>query len=190
MTVGVLSLQGAFSLHHDMLRLNNVTSLSVRDPDELMKCDGLIIPGGESSVLSKLIMKNNLIDAIKAFSESKPVFGTCAGMIIMSKNTNDKKVCSLNLIDIDVNRNAWGRQIDSFNTNLTIFDYSFNAIFIRAPKINSIGDSVKVLSEYKGNPVLVSSGIHLASSFHPELTNDPFVHNLFIDNILHSYESA
>tara|TARA_Y100001970_G_scaffold150560_1_gene184572 strand:- start:138 stop:707 length:570 start_codon:yes stop_codon:yes gene_type:complete len=182
--IGVLSLQGAFGLHQKILSSINVHSILVRDSLSLMNCDALIIPGGESTVLSKLIEKHNLDTAIKDFSDTRPVFGTCAGMILMSKDANDSKVSPLNLIDITVDRNAWGRQINSFNDNILIGDYDFDAIFIRAPKIKSLGSSVNVIAKYKNNPVLVSNGKHMAASFHPELTNNPLIHNLFIENIL------
>ena len=184
MLIGILALQGDFFLHSKILKSMSINTTFVKTPIELDLCDALIIPGGESSVISKLIKKNYLYDKIINFSKSKSIFGTCAGMIMMAKNCNDKKIDTLNILDIWVDRNAWGRQIKSFNSELIIKDTSFNAIFIRAPKVTMIGNSIQVLGKIDNEPVLISNGRHLAASFHPELTNDTTVHRMFIEKLI------
>jgi len=183
MLIGVLALQGNFDLHSTILKSININSMLVKTKAELNLCDGLIIPGGESSVISKLIKKNDLYHNIINFSKIKSIFGTCAGMILMSKDCNSKKVDTLNILDISVERNAWGRQIDSFNADVNINNNNFNAIFIRAPKIISCGSSIEILAEINNEAILVSNGNHLASSFHPELTNNTAIHKIFINQI-------
>ena len=185
MQIGVLALQGGFSKHKKILNRLNINPIEVKYEIQLNYCDALIIPGGESTTISKLLKKNNLINPIKKFSITKPMLGTCAGLIIMSKDAIDTRVENLNIIDVEVKRNSWGRQISSFSKMISInkeHNFEIEAIFIRAPKIIKIGNNVKVLSELDGEPVFINEGIHYAATFHPELTNDTTIHKLFIES--------
>lgn len=186
MQIGVLAIQGGFSKHENSLRKINVNPIEVKYEYQLNNCDGLIIPGGESTTISKLLNKYNLINPIKEFAKTKPIFGTCAGLILMSRNSNDSRVENLNIIDVEINRNGWGRQISSFSQMIKIgqnLNYEIEAIFIRAPKIFNIGEKVEVLAEINGEPVFVKQGIHFGATFHPELTEDITIHKLFIESI-------
>lgn len=160
--VGVLALQGAFIEHIKVLKNLKIKTIEVRNQTEINSVDALIIPGGESSVI------NQLLD----FNLPKiPIFGTCAGCIILSQ---------LGLIDIKIERNAYGSQLDSFEADL---NNGFHGVFIRAPKITSIGKNVEVLAKHNDEPVLVRQGKYLAATFHPELTNDTSIHELFLNMI-------
>lgn len=186
MQIGVLALQGGFEKHKDSLKKLNVNTVEVRYKEQLKNCDALIIPGGESTTISKLIVKYNLVEAIKDFANKNPVLGTCAGLILMSKNSNDDQVENLNLINIEVERNGWGRQIQSFSRmlNIIINKKKIEAVFIRAPKILSLGKNVKVLAKLNNEPVFIKEGIHFAVSFHPELTGDTTIHEMFLESII------
>ena len=166
-----------------MLSSLKINPVNVRWPDELGSCDGLIIPGGESTTITKLLKKNELQDALVQFAKEKPVFGTCAGMILMAKSVEDSRVRTLNLIDINVDRNGYGRQVDSFvnelDINLNGRSFSMRGVFIRAPRIIKTGDGVEILASIKNEPVLVRQGHHIAASFHPELTNESRIHKYF-----------
>lgn len=189
-TIGVLALQGDFSKHVEMLCVLGVEVQEVRYPKDLEKCDGLIIPGGESSVIFKQIDFIGLKHPLKSFAENKPVFGTCAGLIlisqkILSKDMPSSPIIPLGLLDISVERNAFGRQIDSFTTQLPASKVISNklavsAFFIRAPRIRDCGPEVNVLATYEGEAVLVQQGFHLGATFHPELTLDTSVHAYFL----------
>jgi pyridoxal 5'-phosphate synthase pdxT subunit len=184
--IGVLAIQGGFSKHKNSLRKLDINPLEVKYENQLHDCDGLIIPGGESTTISKLLIKYNLINPIKEFSKRKPIFGTCAGLILMSRNSNDSRVKNLNILDVEIERNGWGRQISSFSQMIKVkqnCDDEIKAIFIRAPKIKNIGSEVEVLSEIKGEPILIKQGIHFGATFHPELTEDTTIHKLFIESI-------
>ena len=185
--IGILNLQGAFNKHRKILNQIGVENIYVNKAAELKHCSGLIIPGGESTTLSKLIDKENLFNSIKDFSIKFPIFGTCAGLILMAKTNNDNRIKSLNLIDVEVSRNAYGRQIDSFINNIKLNlekkIISTKAIFIRAPKIDKVGKNVTILSSYKGNPIFVQHGHHFASTFHPELTEDKTIHEFFVSKV-------
>jgi len=180
--IGVLALQGDFEKHEEMLLQMEVDTLQVRYPEQLSECAGLIIPGGESTTLTKQIdycgMRNPLLD----FGSSKPIFGTCAGMIMLAQDVDDHRVEPLGLIDISVLRNGWGRQVHSSTERLNLlFDEpTFDATFIRAPSVESCGSNIQVLSEFDGKPVFVSNGLHIACSFHPELGTDFRIHKYFI----------
>lgn len=190
LTVGVLALQGAFFKHIEMLRKAGAIAVEVRKPQDLIKCDGLIIPGGESTTISKLLSFIGLTDPIKEFSRNKPIFGTCAGLIVMSHEIlgnggNEVSPQSFDLLNITVERNAYGRQTESFQDEVQIAikpssTTSFPAIFIRAPRIKHVSKDVKVLAEYKGEPVLVQQGFHLGATFHPELSNKSLIHSYFL----------
>jgi 5'-phosphate synthase pdxT subunit len=181
--IGILALQGAFQKHQELLRKIHIRSKQVRCIDDLSDCDGLIIPGGESTTMSKLLRVNDFFKALVDFSSTHPVMGTCAGAILMAKKNGDEKVPTLGLIDIEIERNAYGSQVDSFREQIKIDatpEKTFDAYFIRAPKIIHTGKEVEILASYKGTPVIVRQGKYLAMTFHPELTEDARVHEYFI----------
>lgn len=184
-TVGVLALQGAFAKHAEVLRSLNVNPYLVRRPEELERCDALIIPGGESTTISKRIDYIGLRDPIVSFSHEKPVFGTCAGLIMMAKEGDDSSIKPFGILNVEVIRNGYGAQYDSFSAGIDITrgvkQGPFHAVFIRAPRIKSIGPDVKVVAHLKEEPILVQQGHHLGAVFHPELTDDPRVHAYFLD---------
>lgn len=188
--VGVLALQGAFAKHAAMLKGLGVQVVEVRKPQDLDKCDALIMPGGESTVIFRQMRFINFLDSLLEFSKKKTVFGTCAGLILMSEKivegaSSERLVEPLHLLDISVERNAFGRQIESFETELDFHPetgrrITIPAVFIRAPRIRKVGEGVRVLATWKGEPVLVQQGFHLGAVFHPELTNDPSIHLYFL----------
>ena len=184
MVIGVLALQGDYSLHAKILSNNNVENKLVKNPSDLSLIDGLIIPGGESTVILKLLNKYNFIKSIIKFSTKKNIYGTCAGAIIMS-NCTDDKMKTLKCINIKSYRNFWGRQINSFthNINLKFSKNSYKAHFIRAPKFVCQESSLQILANFKNEAVLIRNDKHLVSSFHPEMTNDFSIHKYFIDMI-------
>lgn len=182
--VGVLGLQGAYAKHSAVLRRLKVNTRIVRYPRELEDLDGLVIPGGESTAITKLIEFIGLRTALKEFGERGAIFGTCAGMILMARETSDPEDSPLGLMDISVSRNAYGRQVDSFTRSLSLHlngtAAAIQGVFIRAPRITSIGPAVETLSEIDGEPVLVKQGRHLAAAFHPELSDSTDVHRYFL----------
>ncbi len=190
--VGILNLQGAVSEHYDMARKAveklgvDVDVMPVRYSDDVRTCDGIIISGGESTVIGKLIHKRGIDKVIK--DNSIPVFGTCAGMILLGKKTDFNQPL-LGLMDIDVKRNKYGRQKDSFEATIEIFDQKYPGVFIRAPSLASydeLKDDIKVLSKLDGEVIAIQQGNNIAMSFQPELTDDTLVHEYFIKNILDS----
>jgi 5'-phosphate synthase pdxT subunit len=197
MKIGVLALQGAFREHIETLRKLGAETVEVRLPEQLEGLDGLIIPGGESTAIGKLAVKYGLQEAIRQFvQQGKPVYGTCAGMILISKDVGRDQPL-LGLMDVQVERNAFGRQIDSFETDLPmpcLGDEPFPAIFIRAPKIVSVGKDVDVLASLPdGTPVAAREGHMLVTSFHPELSDDLRLHRYFLDMVesrLQSHEGT
>lgn len=182
--VGLLGLQGAYAKHAAVLKRLNIQPVNVRKPDDLGSCDGLIIPGGESTTMTKLIDEIDLYEALLEYSIDRPLFGTCAGMILMATNVDDDRVRTLNLIDMEVERNAYGRQVDSFIDDLEVTTngeaFSMRGVFIRAPRIRSAGEGVEILAVVEGEPVLVQQGHHMAAAFHPELTDETRIHNYFL----------
>lgn len=187
--VGILALQGAFAKHEAVVSSLGATALQVRTPEELQRCDGLIIPGGESSTIFKQMQFIKLTDPLLVFAATKPIFGTCAGMIVMSKEIiGGPPTTPLGLLDIVVERNAYGRQVDSFSTELEVSlphkKKVISAFFIRAPKVAWCGPEVNILARYLEEPVLVQQGHHLASSFHSELTTDASLHEYFLSLVL------
>ncbi len=182
--IGVLAIQGDFLEHRKMLDSISIESREVRTPKELDDLDGLIIPGGESTTIVQLIdiydMRNTLVEKVH---QGLPIWGTCAGMIVLAKSLKDTRPEPLGLMDIEVSRNAFGRQIDSFETDLNISGIDgppMHAIFIRAPLITKVGKEVEILAEVsEGKPVAVRQGKILATSFHPELTEDSRMHSMF-----------
>ena len=176
MKVGVLAVQGNFREHAAMLRRLGVEVVEVRLPEQLEGLDGLVIPGGESTAIMRLIRLYGLEDAIRDFAA--PVFGTCAGMILLDRT-------HLGLVDVDVERNAYGRQPASFEADLRLEGEAepLRGVFIRAPRVTQHGPDVQVLAEHEGVPVLLRQGRFLVASFHPELTADPRVHEKFVELI-------
>jgi 5'-phosphate synthase pdxT subunit len=188
MKIGVLALQGDFSEHIAMLKKLNVEALEVRLPEHLKGLDGLIIPGGESTTIGKLAVAYNLMEPLKLFGQRHAIWGTCAGAIFLSKDVSRDQPL-LGLMDIKVQRNAFGRQIDSFETDLDIPELKqttgttedYHAVFIRAPIIESVNGDAKILASVSdGRIVAAQQGHLLATSFHPELTGDTRFHEYFL----------
>ncbi|MCU0272013.1 MAG: pyridoxal 5'-phosphate synthase glutaminase subunit PdxT [Acidimicrobiales bacterium] len=184
--VGVLALQGAFAAHRQALAQLGADAREVRTADQLAAVDGLVIPGGESTTMAMLLDRTGLRAPLTArLADGMPVFGTCAGMILLADEVLDGRPdqWSFGVLDVGVRRNAYGRQLESFETDLDIvgLDRPFHAVFIRAPGVVRTGPDVTVLAELDGDPVLVRQGTVLASAFHPELTADRRVHELFLD---------
>ncbi len=189
--VGVLALQGDFAAHAAALERAGAEPVLVREREQLAAIDGLVLPGGESTTMLKLMHYDGLVEALGEFGRRKPLFGTCAGAILMAREVSSPAQESLGLIDIGVERNAYGRQIDSRVTEISP-DPDFErrtapgkleAVFIRAPIIRRVGQGGKVLARYRGDPVLVEQGRHLVATFHPELTGDLRVHELFLEKL-------
>ena len=186
--VGVLALQGDFEAHAKALQRAGAQPVEVRTAAQLSDIDGLVIPGGESTTMLKLLRLEDMLEPLAEFGRQKPVFGTCAGAILVAKEVSQPAQESLGLMDIAVERNAYGRQVDSRVTRIApSADFSsrtqpgdLEAVFIRAPIIRRTGPDAKVLAEYQGRPVLVEQGRHLVATFHPELTADDRVHRLFL----------
>ena len=186
--VGVLALQGAFDAHARRLAELGVESRLVKDIPDLDGLDGIILPGGESTTMSNLLVASGLgVVLASRLHDGLPVFGTCAGMIMMARTINDGRPdqISLDAMDIKVRRNGYGRQNDSFEQDISIssLDTPFHALFIRAPIIEAIGSDVEVLASVGEHPVLVRQAQALASSFHPELVSDLRVHEIFLSMI-------
>lgn len=186
--IGVLALQGDFQKHVEMLQqLAGVTPILVRTPDELERCDGLIIPGGESTTVGKLMVRYGVGEAIKARAlDGMPVFGTCTGLILLAKDIEGSDQYRLGLLDVTVRRNAFGRQIDSFETDLEIPSICdsrpVRAVFIRAPIVSRVNGDARVLATLRdGTVVMVRQGNCIGAAFHPELTDDTRLHQYFVD---------
>ena len=183
--IGVLALQGAFVAHERALRSLGVATQQVRTPADLACVQALVMPGGESTTMSKLLDTSGVFDALKGrLAEGLPVFGTCAGMILLAADVLDGRPDqhSFGAIDVAVRRNGYGRQIDSFETDIAVTGLAapFHAVFIRAPKVERAGTSVEVLAEHEGVPVLARQAHVMVASFHPELTPDARLHELFL----------
>jgi 5'-phosphate synthase pdxT subunit len=182
-TIGILALQGAYEAHARTLLTLGVATKLIRTPDELTNLDGLIIPGGESTTMLKFLERNLFLDALTTFVQHTPTFGTCAGAILLAKDVQHPAQTSLAALDITIERNAYGRQIDS--TILTaptqLGGGPLEMVFIRAPRITRTGPQVETLASRDGFPVLVREGHLLAATFHPELSQDTRVHQLFLD---------
>jgi 5'-phosphate synthase pdxT subunit len=185
MRIGVLALQGAFIEHIAILRHLGVEALPIRLPAELAGLDGLVIPGGESTAIGKLMQDYNLMSEIKTLGEKGlPIFGTCAGMILLAGRTSGSEIKPLGLINITVRRNAFGRQQESFETKLSIpvmGEKPFPGVFIRAPLIEQADGKVEILARLNGGGVAAREGKILVSAFHPELTSDLRFHQYFLD---------
>ena len=178
-------MQGGFALHHNILSQLGIGSASVRSEQDLNFVDGLIIPGGESTTISLLVDSLGLRSSIIKFSKKYPVMGTCAGLIMMASEVSDSKVNPLGLLDISVDRNAYGRQIRSkiekVDFNTSIDSLTLDITFIRAPKITKFGKNTTVIGRFEGDPIAVLSDKYLGLSFHPELTNIKIFHQILFD---------
>ncbi|MAP40200.1 MAG: glutamine amidotransferase subunit PdxT [SAR202 cluster bacterium Io17-Chloro-G1] len=188
-TVGVLAIQGDYREHRNLLESLGADVKEIRLPDQLDAVDGLIIPGGESTTIVQLIDIYNMREKLRerVLNEGMPTWGTCAGMIVMAHKLSDHRPDPLKLMNIEVSRNAFGRQVDSFETDLEVEDMDgppYHAVFIRAPVVDTIGEGVRIISSLDdGRPVAVRQGHMLATAFHPELTNDPRMHKLFLQMV-------
>jgi 5'-phosphate synthase pdxT subunit len=176
MKIGVLAVQGNFREHVAMLRRLGAEPVEVRKPEQLEGLDGLVIPGGESTTFMRLMRLYGLEDAVRRFEQ--PILGTCAGLIVLDQE-------HLGLLDVDVARNAYGRQVASFEADLQLAGEGkpLRGVFIRAPRVERAGEDVEVLAELDGEPVLLRQGRLLVATFHPELTDDTRVHELFLDSV-------
>ncbi|HEY7306879.1 MAG TPA: pyridoxal 5'-phosphate synthase glutaminase subunit PdxT [Bryobacteraceae bacterium] len=181
--VGVLALQGDFEAHRDALQRAGAESIEVRTASDLDSVDGLIIPGGESTTMLKLIEQESLFSSLKNFGAEKPIFGTCAGAILLASEVTNPVQRSLGLMDVTIERNGYGRQIDSRIAGIDLDGESAEAVFIRAPIIRRVGPRAKVLATYQGAPVLVEEGRHLAATFHPELSGNERIHRHFVEKV-------
>lgn len=190
MLIGVLALQGDFEKHQQIMNKLNVNSTLVKNNEQLCKCDALIIPGGESTTFLHLIDQFHMRHMLIEFAKKKPVFATCAGSIIVAKEVIDEhRFDPLGIIDIVVNRNAFGRQIDSFIDDIDLskdidsVNPKFEGVFIRAPKFKALSEDIKVIATYKNEPVLIEKGNIVVGTFHPELTDDLRIHKYFVDKV-------
>jgi 5'-phosphate synthase pdxT subunit len=181
--VGVLALQGDFQAHCRALERAGAHALEVRTAADLNAVDALIIPGGESTTMLKLIDIEGLLQPLAEFGALKPIFGTCAGAILLAKEVLNPGQASLGLLDMTVERNGYGRQVDSRIAQIAVAGQPVEAVFIRAPIIRRVGEHVTVLAEYQGTPVLAEQGKHMVATFHPELSSDNGIHRRFIEKI-------
>ena len=182
-TVGILALQGDFEAHRKAVERAGGEAIEVRAAADLESCGGLIIPGGESTTMLKLLDEEQLNGPIRTFARTKPVYGSCAGAILLAHEVMHPPQASLDLLDIAVERNAYGRQLDSRIVHLDTNLGGMEAVFIRAPIIRRAGAAVTVLASYQGYPVWVEQGRHMVTTFHPELTDDPRVHARFLSKV-------
>ncbi len=183
--IGVLALQGAFDAHVRMLKSTGARTLLVRKPEQLAAIDGLVIPGGESTTFLKHLERASFFEALTSFVQAKPTFGTCAGVILLAKRVLNPSQRSLDALDITIERNAYGRQNDSriLEAETSLPGGPIEMVYIRAPRITETGPEVETLAEREGFPTLVRQGHLLAATFHPELSHDTRVHQLFVDNV-------
>ncbi|MCG8398802.1 pyridoxal 5'-phosphate synthase glutaminase subunit PdxT [Bacillus atrophaeus] len=186
LTIGVLGLQGAVREHIRSIEACGAAGLVVKRPEQLNEVDGLILPGGESTTMRRLIDTYHFMEPLREFAaQGKPLFGTCAGLIILAKEIQGSDNAHLGLLDVKVERNSFGRQVDSFEADLTIEGIAepFTGVFIRAPHILEAGEDVEVLSEHDGRIVAAKQDNLLGCSFHPELTDDHRVTELFVQMV-------
>ena len=192
-TIGVLALQGAVREHIRAVEANGATAVAVKTPDQLAEIDGLILPGGESTAMRRLMDRSNFIPALQAFGQAgKPIFGTCAGLILLAKEIEGRDDAHLALMDIKVARNAFGRQVDSFETHLDVKHVAgdLNAVFIRAPYILEAGPGVEILAEHDDRIVAAQQGHYLCAAFHPELTDDHRFAAYFVELVEQTQKAA
>ena len=188
-TIGILAIQGDFEKHKRIVEKLGQTAIEVKTSLELNKTDALIIPGGESTTILKLINQSDLKRTLKKYAQTHPIMGTCAGLILLAREVDELPGSSLKLIDIGVKRNAYGRQKESFIDTISInlngtSNSDFLGVFIRAPKINNQGANVKILGKHKGEVVMVRNENILVCTFHPELTEDVRIHKYFFEDFL------
>jgi 5'-phosphate synthase pdxT subunit len=193
--IGVLALQGDFSLHAAALARCGVDAVEVRKPEQLTGLDGLVLPGGESTTLLKLMHEWGFVEAVEAFHRAgKPIFGTCAGLIVLAREVQNPAQFSLGLIDLAVERNAYGRQRESFEAHgraaLDGRDHPLEMVFIRAPRITRVGPGVQTLARHGDETVMAREGSVLVATFHPELTDDPAVHAYFCEMVKRAREGV
>lgn len=181
--IGIMAFQGAYTAHERMLKIFGVSTLEVRTRDDIARCTHLVLPGGESTTFLKLLEFHDLTDLIiDHFKQGRPVLATCAGMILTAKEVIPSQR-SLGLLDISIERNAYGSQVDSFEADLDIPSIGsdpFHGVFIRSPRVKEAGPSVEILSGLEGQPVLIRQGKIIAATFHPELTDDARIHEMFL----------
>ena len=184
-TIGVLALQGAYDIHAERLAELGASTRLVRAPEQLNGLDGLVIPGGESTTFLKHLERAGFYEVLDEFVRTKPTFGTCAGCILLAKEVNNPPQRSFGVLDISVERNAYGRQNDSaiLNAETKLPGGPMEMVFIRAPRISRIGEGIEVLARRGDDPALIRKGSLLAATFHPELSNDTRVHQLFLDMV-------
>ena len=186
--IGILALQGDFEKHRKHMEQIGAETKIVRWPKDLFDCDGLILPGGESTTFIKLIKKNNLDKSLREYVQKRPIMGTCAGLITLATRLSNNSLETLGLIDIEAERNAYGRQVDSFVDTIRINSFKdkqdFEGVFIRAPKIVSTGPGTEILGHHNDETVMVRNKRILAMTFHPELTNDLRIHQYFLDTMV------
>jgi 5'-phosphate synthase pdxT subunit len=184
--IGVLAIQGDYAAHADALSESGADPVEVRKPDQLAGLDGLILPGGESTTVLRFLEKHRFFEILAEFCRSNPVFGTCAGAILLAREVLNPPQRSLGLLDAVVERNAYGRQIDStiLTAETALPGGPLEMVFIRAPRIVETGPAVQVLARRNGSPVLVKQGNVLAATFHPELSQDRRVHQLFVETVV------
>lgn len=180
LTIGVLALQGDFDAHRKRLEELGAKVVLVKKPEQLGSIDGLVIPGGESSTFLKVLGEAGF-EKLKDFVRLKPTFGTCAGAILLAKEVENPRQIGLGAIDIGIRRNAYGRQIDSSIREGVLGNAPIEMVFIRAPKIERIGEGVEILATESNDPVVVRQGKTMAATFHPELSDDPRIHQAFLD---------
>jgi 5'-phosphate synthase pdxT subunit len=182
MRLGILAIQGDFEAHAKAFAEAGAQIFEARTARDLVAADALVLPGGESTTMLKLLREEGLWEPLRAACSSKPVFATCAGAILLAKDVHNPQQESLGIVDIGVERNAYGRQVHSTVTSITLDSgESMEAVFIRAPIIRRLGTSVRVLARYHDDPVLVEQGDILIATFHPELTRDRSLHRLFME---------
>ena len=181
--IGVLALQGDFDAHRKALERAGAEASEVRSAEELERIDGLIIPGGESTTMLKLLDIEELFEPIRTFGSNHPIFGTCAGAILLASEVLNSQQASFGLMDFAVERNGYGRQIDSCIGEIEVAGRAQEAVFIRAPIIRRVGASINVLASFGGTPVLVEQGKHLAATFHPELGHNSCIHRYFLEKV-------
>jgi len=184
--IGVLAIQGDYAAHADALIESGAEPVEVRNPEQLEDLDGLILPGGESTTILKFLERRGLFESLKEFGAARPVFGTCAGAILLARDVRHPPQRSLGVLDAVVERNAYGRQIDStiLVEPTALPGGPLEMVFIRAPRITETGPRVEVLARREGFPVLVRQGNLLAATFHPELSSDRRIHRLFVENVI------
>ncbi|MGM9925703.1 MAG: pyridoxal 5'-phosphate synthase glutaminase subunit PdxT [Bacillus sp. (in: firmicutes)] len=191
-TIGVLGLQGAVEEHIKQIEAVGLQGAVIKRAEQLESIDGLILPGGESTTMRRFIDQYGFLEPLKDFGARKPIFGTCAGMVLLANELTGSEAAHLQLIDMKVKRNAFGRQVDSFEAELQVkgMDAPFPAVFIRAPFVEAAGPDVEILATYDGNIVAARQGHILATAFHPELTGDMRFMELFAEMVVANYSAA